>query len=598
VMPRTTDELRPIDKPKDTYEGRVLPGKSRQQNLNYDVPVQEKRRPDTFIARDHDYYVPTTGAYLGNAPRSEPIDRKTARQDTTREYSGAAYSGKNNTIVKGEVAQSRKNVLQELQVNPAYLVAKGNQAKDDKGRSSILIYSNERDTTSANVYAGNLTSAVKSITAPILDMMRPNRGSCPHIVMNPRADGNIKGPTRTRVYDPADVMRTTIKEGLVDSSTGPNNIRGPIRTYVHDSSDILKTTMRQVTNDDTGAVNLKVSSNATYVKDPHDVLRTTIRETMIDDDSAGNIKSQRSTYVKDPRDVPRTTLKESMTDEEYGAVNLRGPKRVYVHDPEDVTRTTMREVATEDGGNTMITTHEHRSNVRNDYVPITLRDTLEDLEYSMFTGDKKHRVHDPEDVMKTTVKETTTVEGQEHGTVTMENPRGAYVDMVVDAKRTNKETATGEYYGTGKRDMGQGHLTAPRDLRETVREVTSDNEYFGPTMSTVNKRPTSHEDYENANVNETKELTLLGRDPTRQGPKNAVGTESVHVTHNRQPLADYGTIEDDMNKISRSFRDNIVAEGTRDRNLYDEDRADRFDEQVALSLEQLADNAFNIDVAH
>ena len=78
----------------------------------------------------------------------------------------------------------------------------------------ILVYNNERDITSTRVYQGNLTSLIKSIAAPVIDMIKITKKE--EFIDNPRHFGNmgIQIPSKQTIYDPNDIAKTTIKESF------------------------------------------------------------------------------------------------------------------------------------------------------------------------------------------------------------------------------------------------------------------------------------------------------------------------------------------------------------------------------------------------
>lgn len=89
---RNVDELRV--NPKNTYEGRVLPGQERVQNRGFSGDVF-KRRPDPFYVNTPDRWNKTTGSFTAPAIRENFKAGRQNREDTNIEYVGGAGQSAN-----------------------------------------------------------------------------------------------------------------------------------------------------------------------------------------------------------------------------------------------------------------------------------------------------------------------------------------------------------------------------------------------------------------------------------------------------------------------------------------------------------------------
>lgn len=415
MMPRDTDVLRVANNPKTTFDGRVLAGQGPSaRGMPGDV---QKNRPETTAEMAIESMQPTTGAFLKTIQRPEILDRPTARQCTTREYTGSAGGGaRKQERQRPAVADARSHTLSSFQTGPVAAANQGSGCRDDKGRASIQVYCNARDTTSANVHQGNLNSLVKMITAPLLDVVRVNRGSCPHIVEHPREDGHFKGPSRIRVYDPDDVARTTLREGLTEEGND-GNLKGPIRVRIQDPHNTLKTTLKEVTLQEADRVNL-LGPKRTTVHDPDDVLRTTLKEVALQESGGANITTSVARSKVYVNDGVRVTLRETVSAEDDGGPLMKPVPNPNVWDPSDVARVTMKQM---------------------------LADT-------------------PREV----------------GNATLRSQQGGYSTAEVIPKQTLREgTSDSDYIGHGKLDRGTGYTTAPTDLRLAAKAQLSDTDYFG-----------------------------------------------------------------------------------------------------------------------
>jgi hypothetical protein len=180
---------------------------------------------------------------------------------------------------------------------------------------------------------------------------------------------------------------------------------------------------------------------------------------------------------------------------------VKGPVRLQVYDPEDIARRTVRET-------------------------IDPMDTALNLS----GGKKRVRVY-PDDKPLPTIKETTIDNDRDGNIGTLEGMHGAYKSTEYDAKLTQKQFVSDhDYFGTAGQNRADGYKVAPAEAPDTQKQFLSDHDYFGTAMAGQDKKPTSIEDIMNARINELKESTLEGRDPTKESVKVASGADDVSMT--------------------------------------------------------------------
>ena len=519
IMPKNVDELRVANKPKVTYDGKILDGmKSR---IRAEVTKMDKNRPETSYKVSPDMWFKTTGAVVKPKINPEQILKDTTRKDTTKEYTGPAFGHDQKKRLKESFVQAAKRPqLEKFQVGVPNITSLGTKDKHDFGKSSILVYDNERDVTSTRVYQGNLTSLIKSLIAPITDVIKVTKKE--DMIDNPRhfgnmnvqipekaviydpndsakttlkeqlihegTIGNLKGSEKQKVYDPNDVTRTTLKEQLLhDSDIG--NLKGSQKLRVHDPDDIMRTTLKEQLLQDSEFGNLK-GSEKLRVHDPDDIMRTTLKEQLIHDSEIGNLKGSVKLRVHDPNDATRTTLKEQLIhDSELG--NLKGSVKLRVHDPNDVTRTTLKEQLIHDGqaGNlkgpvrlTVIDT--------NDVARTTIKEQMiHDTSITNLTGPIQLMVYNPDEVARTTTRETLKCE------VDVTNLKGTPANQVYNEEKlatTLRETLeNNDYVGNPDRFTsglgGDGYDVTEWDVRLTQKALLSDNDYFGHAEKNLGK---------------------------------------------------------------------------------------------------------------
>lgn len=276
--------------------------KSDQRERIFNIPIQApakkidkrgligetfKNRPETDYERNEDMLFKTTGSEIKPTSRAIPNLLPTNKIETHVEYKGVA------------VDTEKKQGLQ-----------------DDYGKSSVLVYDNERQITETRTVVSNVTSVVKAMIAPVVDTMKNSIKE--YLIDAPRQNGNIQSSMTERptVYDPVNhSMRTTIKETTIHDND-KTNLKGEDGTYTA-LQDQVKTTTKETLIHDNEKLNLK-GADKTYTG-LYDKTKTTTKETTPIYDIMRNIGT--NTYkitVYDPDIVAKTTNKQTTIKEDYG----------------------------------------------------------------------------------------------------------------------------------------------------------------------------------------------------------------------------------------------------------------------------------------
>ena len=306
VQQKNVDELRVKSKPKATgLEGRLKPG-FLPSGSRGKISELKKNKPETYYRNSPDRYFKTGGslraAKLRNKFYQKPTNRRISRKyfgaasptDHTKPYKTGAYqkSRRNNYMNDGPRNANAKD-------NWCYSKEAIEKGVGDYGASSIENKPNERDVTQQRTVTNNLTSQVKKLIAPVLDIFKKTRKE--NFVGNVRPEGNMKAamPSKLTVKDPSDVARTTLKE-----------------TNIHNNHE-----------------GFLVGNEKGIVYDPDDVARTTIKETNIHNNSPYmNMAPQQPTSLRvyDPEDVAKTTIKEtSIHNDHYGFMDAGSSSQKY-----------------------------------------------------------------------------------------------------------------------------------------------------------------------------------------------------------------------------------------------------------------------------
>jgi len=250
VRPKTVDELRVATNPKITYNVPTPATKvgTFQRGI---IPKVSKNRPDICYEQTADQLFRTTGAYKKSTLRPVEEVKATSRVDTHQEYSGSAQSSTTHP---------------------------GLGSSDDYGKDSIMVFNNSRELTGSTSIVTNLTSSVKAIVAPLLDIFRHNTKE--YTIDAAREFGNMHAqiPEKATTYDPVNhIMKTTIKETTIHDTT-INNLTGKTRGPMA-ALDETKTTIRQTTPVEDVVRNVAAHKYNVTMYNVDEVARTTVRQT-------------------------------------------------------------------------------------------------------------------------------------------------------------------------------------------------------------------------------------------------------------------------------------------------------------------------------
>jgi hypothetical protein len=351
------------------------------------------------------------------------------------------------------------------------------------------------------------------------------------------------------VYDPDAIARTTVKEATLAEAPHANVRQVAYRSAAYDPDDVARTTVKEATLAGAPDANVRQVAYKSTAYDPDDVARTTVKEATLAEAPDANVRqvAYKSTAY-DPDAVARTTVKEATLAEAPDANVRQSAYKSTAYDPDAVARTTVKETGLHDthGLGSVVGGKLETKAYPTDAAKTTGKETVEDVigeaqgtrNVVTATGAMAPRTYDPDQVARTTVKETTLDEEQRGGNVDgLQGERGAYATIEVKAPHTQKETVhTREYVGGATiGDGAGGYEVANPEAKQTQKQTLSDRDYFGTAADQGAKAPSSYADMYNATLNEVRELTLRGREPTKSGTKVAPGPETVELQDVRVP---------------------------------------------------------------
>jgi len=314
AKPRNLDELRSKINQKQTYFEIPIQAPPKGILQRAVITPFAKNRPDTNYEVSPDMWLRTTGAMTKAHERPSQNVKPTARPEFHIDYRGSAkYSAS----------------------------SPGQGVSNDYGKSKIVLYDNQRNTTGNRTVITNASSIVKAIVAPIIDAIKFSMKE--YTVESVRAVGNpsIQIPSKATIYDPDNhIMKTTVKETTIHDSE-LINLSGSKETY-STLNDTAKTTVKETTIHDSESINL--SGNKETYSALNDTAKTTVKETMIHDTTISNIKGDKDVgYIVFDENEAKKTLRQTMPKID-SIRNIGGTSyKVTLYNPDEVAKTTLKE---------------------------------------------------------------------------------------------------------------------------------------------------------------------------------------------------------------------------------------------------------------
>jgi len=495
ALPKTVDQLRAVNNPKISYESRAT-GAPKAIITNRGLTgAVEKKLPDTFYIQTPDMYIKTTGAYVKPemAPKYEAKD--TSRQNSISYEGIAAPSTTHIESLRPAIRESNNLNYETDGMRNAYLNTYGQGTKDNYSVQSYTVKPNERETTEDKTILTNITTAVKSIIAPFLDIFRTTKKE--NVIGNPNKVGYmaIQAPKKITTYDPNDIAKTTLKETNIH-----NNRTGQLDSSVrkgpsYDPNDIAKTTLKEtnIHNNRTGQLESNIRKGPSY--DPNDISRTTIKETNIHNNRTGQLETSiRKGPSYDPNDISRTTIKETNIHNnrtgQLETIIRKGPS----YDPNDISKTTIKETNIHNNrtGQLDSSIRKGPSYDPNDISRTTIKETNihNNRTGQLDSSIRKGPSYDPNDISRTTIKETN-IHNNRTGQLDNSIRKGPSYDPNDISRTTIKETNIhNNRTGQLETSVRKGPSYDPNDIsRTTIKETNIHNNRTGQLETSVRKGP-------------------------------------------------------------------------------------------------------------
>lgn len=467
ARPKNIDELRAAsDQSRKTNESRTQEAGAGTFQRAIVAPFS-KNRPDTFYEQCPEQLIGTSSTVSRERVRPIPQMKATARVDSHTNYQGSAKT-----------------------------VAPGRGTSDDYGLSKVMTFSNSRDITGTQSIVNNITSTVKALIAPLLDVFKDTNKE--YTLEAAREFGNFQTqmPMKPATYDPVNHrMRTTTKETTIydASDMGTMHAQMPEKGTTYDPTNhIMRVTTKETTivdASDAGSMHVQAPEKIVTYDPVNHVMKVTVKQTTIHDLSElGAVHPQmpgKGTTYDPVNHVLRTTIKETTLHDgsDAGFMSAQMPEKISTYDPVNhVLRTTIKQTTIHDTvtGN-LKSTEEHGPMAPLDDAKKTIRQTIQEYDTVRNIGGHKYTVTMYNvDKAKTTIKQTTLDPSSSmYGFVAgQENHVGAYDVIDVEMPNTQKQFSSDYEY--------EGIAGAQAVFKEKSYEAEMNME-VDPTRDVMNK---------------------------------------------------------------------------------------------------------------
>ena len=493
ATPKTTDEIRVKTNPKISYYGRVVSGE--KINKPGKIGTVYKNKPDTFYIQEPDRYFTTTGQVIAQEQRPCIVTKYTNRKTTELKTRTGSAAPTNGTVAQ---VRSKYKISHKVTYG-----SNGPRNADSTGSWSLLNMfglntPNDYGKQSIRLKDNNRVLNTKDKKEPVLNFKSPiEKGISRNnqklkstkkvqFVKNNRENGNYQGIKKSKVYNPNDLPRSTIKEtNIHNNHSGILTAQKPSSGFVYDPNNVTRTTIKEMNihNNHSGMMGESMYKGVAY--DPNDVTRTTIKETNIHNNHSGMLgESMYKGVAYDPNDVTRTTVKETNIHNNHSGMMGESMYKGVAYDPNDVTRTTIKETNIHNNHSGMMGESMYKGVAYdpNDVTRTTVKETNIHNNHSGMMGESMYKgvAYDPNDVTRTTIKETN-IHNNHSGMMGESMYKGVAYDPNDVTRTTIKETNIhNNHSGMMGESMYKGVAYDPNDVtRTTIKETNIHNNYSG-----------------------------------------------------------------------------------------------------------------------
>jgi hypothetical protein len=403
-LPKTVDQLRSSDRPKESYPGVIIPGQ--KGNKGQIIGEVFKRRPEKTKEVDPRTFQRTGGVNSKPSSRDSVILKNTTRK-ASKPMVGPAFSNvekrsnKNNSKIR---ESTKKETASSGPSNARELINKHTQNK-----CSYKLPDTQRETTGGKTRQPNPYNL--SLGTVIFDPHDLPRQTIKQTTLYNEHTGAAEAPTKSnKTFDPTQTTRVTRKQTTLFNEQGGIAQGESTKVGIYNPNDVTRPTLRQDTtfNEQSGIA--QGISNKVGMYNPNDVTKPTLRQDMVFNEQTGYAQGiSNKTGAYNPDDVTKPTLRQDMVFNEQTGYAQGISNKTGAYNPDDITKPTLRQdmVFNEQSGYAQGVTNKVGVYNPDDIMrPTTRQDTQYNDQLSNVKGmENKNQSHNPEDILRFTQRQ-------------------------------------------------------------------------------------------------------------------------------------------------------------------------------------------------
>ena len=506
IMPHDTNDLRPANKPKITFEDRIkgVPRKGEKRSVS--APVI-KRRPDHWRHQTIDDLVPSKAIITKQSNQGLFIIPDNARRISSEVFGssvGTSRVGGADREGKVKISKRVKHVNDMLGPSSTQIY--------NKNEKSYNILLNERNSTNYDIRQAPTNKNQQGITFDPNDIAKQTarqelttaqfNNNTKQLInsyanLTDSAKHTIKQILSTQTYDQIissnqhnaysnlpDTAKQTLKQILTMSEFN-NNLNSTQKNISSQITDRPTTTMKEI---------LAILESNTNIQSAHhqpttsftDIAQTTNKQTLTNLQFNTNLQSAQQNLITNLTDIAQTTNKQTLTNLQFNN-NIQSAQHNLITNLTDIAQTTNKQTLTNQQYNTNIQSAQHnQSSQYTDKSRQTLKELLTALELNTNIQPAHHNtISYLSDDAKTTLKQIiSNIQLDTNMNPTNKESKSNIMDL---AKNTIKQLLTKIELNTNLQS-GNKQITTTfmDDAKNTTRQTLTTKEFntfIGKTMS-------------------------------------------------------------------------------------------------------------------
>jgi hypothetical protein len=479
VMPKDTNEMRPQNKPKITYEGRIKGAPKKGEKRGIIAPVI-KRGPQQWRHQTIDDLVKNKAIVTGPTSQGNYIIPDNARMNTTTETIGQSHGP---SLVGSINRAGDVNITKRVTHIEDKLGPKGIEIFN-LDQKSYNISNNERNTTN---YDENMPAYNPNQGGIKIDENDLAKITKKQQIENFKQIG-LHLTTRPKTFDSSDIVKVTNRQELTNKQFNTHNGQNVKREHAYDSSDIVKATNRQELANKQFNTHNGQNIKREHAYDSSDIVKETGRQSLSDIKFNTMFTNLVGTYA-DLSDQAKMTIKQILSTQSYDQIISASQHNTYVNLP-DKAKMTLKQILSMTEFNTNIKSADKQGyTTPQDIANTTIKQILSILETNTILGSaNKQPYSNFQDNAKIISRQILSI--SEFNTI-IGQLTSSYSSLTDDAKSTIKEVLSeatlNTQIGSAQTQM---YSSLTDETKNTLKQILSLNE-LNTNIGSKNKQITS-----------------------------------------------------------------------------------------------------------